>query len=85
MAGDKGYGSPSARRCLRGRRVGAVIPTEADEVPNPAFDRAAYRERNVIERPIDLPTRWRWIATRVERRAANHEAMLTIAAFHLWP
>jgi transposase len=27
-----------------------VIPTKANEVPDPAFDRAAYRERHVIER-----------------------------------
>ena len=84
VAGDKGYSSPAVRRYLRGRRVGAVIPTRADEVPNPAFDRAAYRERNVIERLINRLKPWRRIATRYEKRVANHEAMLIIVAFLLW-
>ena len=84
VAGDKGYSSPAVRRYLTGRRVGAVIPTRADEVPNPAFDRAAYRERNVIERLINRLKQWRRIATRYEKRAANYLAMLTIAAIVLW-
>ncbi len=84
VAGDKGHSSPVVRRDLRGRRVGAVIPTRTDDVPNPAFDRAAYREHTVIERLITRLKPWRRIATRYEKRVANHEAMLTIAAFLLW-
>ncbi len=41
VAGDKGYSSPVVRRYLRGRRIGQVIPTKADEAAKPAFDRAA--------------------------------------------
>ncbi len=66
--GDKGYSSP----------------TEADEATDLAFDRAAYRERNVIERAINRLKRWRRIATRYEKRAANYLAMLTLAAILLW-
>ena len=61
---DKGYSSPAVRRYLKGRRIGAVIPIKADEAPDPAFDRAAYRERNVVERLINRLKRWRRIATR---------------------
>ena len=71
VAGDKGYSSPTVRRYLKGRGIGAVIPTKANEVPDPAFDRAAYRERNVIERTINRLKQWRRIATRYEKRAAN--------------
>ncbi len=84
VAGDKGYSSPTIRRYLRGRRIGAVIPTKADEAPDPAFDRAAYRERNAVERLINRLKQWRRIATRYEKRAANYLAMLTIAAVLLW-
>ena len=49
LAGDKGYGSPAVGRYLKGRRIGAVIPTKADKAFDPAFDRAAYRERNAVE------------------------------------
>ena len=41
VAGDKGYSSPAVRRYLKGRGIKAVIPTKADEAPDPAFDRAA--------------------------------------------
>ncbi len=53
VAGDKGYSSENVRRYLRGRRIAAVIPTKADQAPLPSFDRAAYRERNVVERLIN--------------------------------
>ena len=84
VAGDKGASSPTIRRYLKGRRIGAVIATKADEEPDPSFDRAAYRERNVVERLINRLKQWRRIATRYEKRAANYRAMLTIAAILLW-
>ena len=52
-AGDKGYSSPTIRRYLKWRGIGAVIPTRAGEAPDSAFDRAVYRERNVVERLIN--------------------------------
>ena len=85
VAGDKGYSSPAVRRYLKGRGIGAVIPTKADEEPDSTFDRAAYRERNAVERAINRLKQWRRIATRYEKRAVNYLAMLTIAAILLWP
>ena len=84
VAGDKGYSSPTVRRYLKGRGIGAVIPTKADQEPEPAFDRAAYRERNAVERTINRLKQWRRIATRYEKRAANYQAMLTLACILLW-
>ncbi len=84
MAGDKGYSSPTIRRYLAGRRIGAVIPTKAGETPDPTFDRGAYRGRNVVERLINRLKQWRRVATRYEKRAANYRAMLTVAAVLLW-
>ena len=84
VSADKGYSSPPIRRYLKERKIGVVIPTKADEVPDPAFDREAYRDRNVVERLINRLKQWRRIATRYEKRAANYLAMLTIAAILLW-
>ncbi len=84
VAGDKGYSSPAIRRYLKERRIGAVIPSKDDEAPDPAFDRAAYRERNAVERLINRMKQWRRIATRYEKRAANYLALLTVAAILLW-
>ena len=84
MAGDKGYSSPAVRRYLKERRIGAVIPTKANEAPDPAFDRAAYRERNTVEWTINRLKQWRRIATRYEKRAANYRAMVVLASVLLW-
>ena len=84
VAGDKGYSSAAVRRYLKERGIGAVIPTKADEVSDPAFDREAYRERNVVERLISRLKQHRRIATRYEKRAANYRAMVTLAAILLW-
>jgi transposase len=84
VVGDKGYSSPTSRRYLKERKIGAVIPAKADQVPDPSFDREAYRERNVVERLINRLKQWRRIATRYEKRAANYGAMLTIVCLLQW-
>jgi transposase len=84
VAGDKGYSSPTARHRLRRRGIRPVIPTKADQRRQPAFDRAAYRERNKVERLINRLKQSRRIAIRYEKRAANYVAMLTLGMILLW-
>ena len=84
VAGDKGHTSSAVRRYLKGRRIGAGIPTKADEAPDPTFDRAAYRGRNAVERLINRLKRYRRVAARSEKRAATCRAMLTVAGVRLW-
>jgi transposase len=84
VVGDKGYSSGAVRHYLRGRGIAAVIPAKADQSSGPAFDRAAYRERNVVERLINRLKQFRRLATRYEKRAANYQAMVTVAAILLW-
>jgi transposase len=83
VAGDKGNSSPTVRRYLKERKIGVVIPAKANEIPDPNFERVAYRERNVIERPINRLKQWCRIATRYEKRATNSLAMLSLAAIVL--
>ena len=61
-----------------------MIPTKADQRRQPAFDGAAYRERNKVERLINHLKQSRRIATRYEKRAANYLAMLTLGMIRLW-
>jgi transposase len=83
VAGDKGYSYPSARRQLRRRGIGAVIPTKSNQCRNPRFDKQAYRERNRVERTINRLKGFRRVATRYEKRGVNYEAMVVIAAIVL--
>ena len=82
-AGDRGYSSPPARRRLR-RRIEPVIPTRKDQPRQPDFDKAAYRERNKVDRLINRLKQYRLIATRYEKQATNYLAMVTLGMTMLW-
>lgn len=84
LAADKAYSSGVIHRALRRRDIQPVIPTKSNERPEPAFDRAAYRELNRVERLIGRLKQFRRIATRYEKRAANYLAMITVATILLW-
>lgn len=92
LLADKGYSYPSCRRILRRRGIVAVIPERRDQrerrgrkAGRPlAFDREAYRRRNVVERCMNRLKQWRSVATRYEKRATNYRAMVVIAALMLW-
>jgi transposase len=79
VAGDKGYSYAFVRRMLRRRRVVPVIPTRADQPPDPAFDRQAYRRRNVVERLVGWLKERRRLCTRFEKLAENYLAMVKLA------
>lgn len=92
VIGDKGYSYPSCRRELRRRGIAVTIPERSDQRARRAgrpgrtlaFDKAAYRRRNVVERCINRLKQWRGVATRYEKRAENYRAMVVIAALMLW-
>jgi transposase len=70
---------------LRRRGIGAVIPRLRTESRRGVrFDRAAYRERNVVERTINRLKQHRAIATRYEKLEETFHALLTIACILLW-
>lgn len=81
---DKGYSSGKIRRYLRRRGIRLTIPRKSNEKHRGRFDRAAYRNRNRIERLFNRLKQWRRIATRYEKRASNYDAMLTLVAIVLW-
>jgi transposase len=71
VVGDKGYSSGRIRRYLRRKGIGGVIPHKRNEHRHGRFDRAAYRERNRVERLINRLKQFRRVATRYEKRAVN--------------
>ena len=88
LVGDRGYSYPRVRRVLARRGIRAVIPRRSDQRPGDrrhrSLDRAAYRERNRVERLVNRLKQFRRVATRYEKRAASYLAMLTLAALLLW-
>ena len=92
LIGDKGYGYERCRRARRRRGIPHVIPERDDQRARrarrpgrkPAFDKEAYRRRNVVERGVNRLKQWRGVATRFEKRAAHYRAMVVIAALMIW-
>ncbi len=68
LAGDKGYSHRFVRRYLHRRGITPVIPRRADQLGKPgrpgAFDREAYRRRNVVERCVNWLKEHRRVGTR---------------------
>ena len=84
MVGDRGYTGRPIRAYCRRRGIRYTIPRLRTERPARRFDRAAYRERNRVERLVGRLKQCRRVATRYEKRAANFLAMVTLAAILLW-
>jgi len=88
LVGDRGYRYPTVRRMLARRGIRAVIPRRCDQRPDDGrhapLDRTRYRERNRVERLVNRLKQYRRVATRYEKRAAHHAAMLAVAASLRW-
>lgn len=92
LLADKAHGYPVYRARLRRRGIPHAIPLRADHRARlahrpgrrPAFDKAAYRQRNVVERCISWMKEWRGLATRYERNADHYRAVVVIVALTLW-
>ena len=76
---DRGYDADRIRSWLRRRGLGAVIPPKRNRVRRFRYDRAMYRERNVVERALGHLKEHRRIATRHEKLARSFLAMVKLA------
>lgn len=92
---DKAYSSRAIRYLLRRRGIAATIPERRDQAANrrrrgvlggrpPAFDRAVYRDRNVVERCFARLKQFRAIATRFDKLADRYRAGVVLASLILW-
>ncbi|TWD10757.1 DDE family transposase [Streptomyces sp. T12] len=51
----------------------------------PAFDRAAYKRHNVVERCFNKLKQWRGIATRYDKTTqSSYQAVVTLAVLLIW-
>jgi len=85
IAGDKGYRADWIDTYLLKLGINPVIPsrTNEDRAARPvAFDRDAYRERNIIERLIGWLKENRRIFSRFEKTAKNFGGFIKMAFIH---
>jgi transposase len=84
VVGDKGYSSRAIRSYARRYGIRITIPRRSNEHRHGPFDKAIYRDRNLVERFIGRLKQYRRLATRYEKRGENYRAMWIIAATLLW-
>lgn len=81
---DTGYSYPTVWSYLRRLGIRATIPRRGNQAPNPSFDRAAYRERNRVERAINRLKQNRRVATQYDKQVSSYLAFVQLAAVLLW-
>ena len=82
LVGDKGYRADWIDDYLWALDIKPVIPSKANEDRESrvvAFDRKAYRDRNIIERLIGWLKECRRIFSRFEKTARNFGGMIKMA------
>jgi transposase len=95
VLGDKAYSSSTIRSHLRKRGIKATIPEPADQARNrlrrgsaggrpPAFDTAAYQQRNTVERAFCLLRQHRAVATRYDKRDFVWRGTVDVASIRIW-
>ena len=81
---DRAYDADYVRVQIRQAGAGAVIPSKKNRTVPIAHDAEIYKERNQIERVINVLKRFRAVATRFKKRAANYFATCCLIATLTW-
>lgn len=84
LIADKAYDTNRLRDLLKERRIVAVIPSIARRKILIPYNRAIYRQRNLIERMFARLKDFRRIATRYDKLARNFLASVVLAATVTW-
>ena len=84
LVADKGYDSQELREWLEERGTKAVIPPRKNRKVQYEYDKAAYKQRNIIERMFCRLKDWRRIHTRFDRNVRNFMAAIALAEAVIW-
>jgi putative transposase len=84
VIGDKGYDANALRAQLRRQRCRVVIPSNRSRRRRRPFNRRIYKRRHRVENFFLRLKRYRRVATRYEKLAANFFAMVCLASTLIW-
>ena len=84
LVADKGYDSQALREWLEQRGTQPVIPPRKNRKIQYDYDRAVYKQRDVVERMFCRFKDWNRIATRFDRNIKNFMSAIAIAAAVIW-
>jgi transposase len=77
---DKGYDSDAFIAAVEARHAEAVIPPRSNRLEERSYDKEEYKNRNVVERFINVIKHCRRVATRYEKTARNFLSVVALAA-----
>ena len=78
--GDKGYDSDRLVEVIESRGAAAVIPPKKNRKEPRSYDEHIYKERNKVDRFINLMKQYRRVATRQEKTGTNFIRFIYVAA-----
>jgi transposase len=95
LLADKAYSNRTIRSHLRRRGITATIPERSDQQKTragkestggrpPAFDAAAYKQRNTVERAFNTLKTFRAVAMRTDKREFVFPGTIDIASITIW-
>jgi transposase len=77
---DKAYDSDQFIDAIESTGAEAVIPPRSNRNEERSYDKEAYKQRNVVERFINVIKQCRRVATRYEKTARNFLAVVQLAS-----
>ena len=80
LIADRGYDSAELRQWLAARGTEPVIPPRSNRKVQYGYDRALYKERNLVERLFCRLKDFKRIALRYDRHAHTFLSAITLAA-----
>ena len=81
---DKGYDAGHLHQAVHDAGAEAVIPPRSNRKAPRDYDKALYKERNLVERFFNKLKHFRAVATRFEKHDANYLALVKLAAARIW-
>jgi transposase len=84
LLADKGYDADRFRAAIAEKGAQAVIPSNRSRSRAIPYDKALYKERNIVERFINKIKHYRRVATRYEKTVLSFAAVLFLVAAMIW-